>query len=375
MQIQRQIYDRTQWRCEGEKMDPSTVDLVTVFGHTDEFVNVEHYTYLKELYPKAQIIGCSSSGNIIDSCISNDPIIATAISFKSSKVILKSLELSENENVEAASERLAKQLDTAGLKHIFILADGLSFNGSDIVKAFNKATDIPKSGGLAGDGSRFEKTLVMANAPASQGIIAALGFYGDTLAISSGYCGGWSEFGTQRIITKSKSNVLYELDGEPALDLYKKYLGEQADELPNSGLRFPLSIKEKEGDAEIIRTLLAVNEEEKSITFAGDVNEGYSARLMKPDINSLVDGAAQAAKTVKQSINTQGLALIVSCVGRRLVMNQLIDDELEAVEDELGDNVKLTGFYSYGEISPCNNDLTQCDLHNQTMTITLIYED
>lgn len=375
MRTERQIYKDNHWIRHSGSINAEDVDLVTVFGDTDEFIHAKHYEYFKNSYPNAHILGCTSSGNIIDDAISDETMVATAVSFDSSKVVLKSVELDEIDNVQEASKNLAAEFDNEGLKHIFLITDGLFFNGSDIVKAFNEAIDVPKSGGLAGDGDRFQETWVMADATPRQKVIAALGFYGEALVISSSYCGGWSAFGAQRVITKSQGNVLYELDGEPALDLYRKYLGEYADGLPISGLRFPLSIKEQEDDSGVIRTLLGINEEEKSIMFAGDVNEGFYARLMKPNITSLINGAAEAAQLAKRDNVKEAFGLIVSCVGRRLVMNQLVDEELEAVGDVLGENVKLAGFYSYGEITPYTNDIHKCQLHNQTMTMTIIYED
>jgi hypothetical protein len=201
-----------------------------------------------------------------------------------------------------------------------------------------------------------------------------VGFYGDDLVISHGCCGGWSEFGIDRLITRSRGNVLYELDHEPVLDLYKKYLGDFAADLPNSGMRFPLSIKPRRNDPEVIRTLLAIDEAEKTITFAGDVPEGYLARLMKPDIDELIDGAKSAAESIVQVGDRQALGLVVSCTGRKIVMSQLVEEELGAVQEVLGEGMQLTGFYSYGELAPFAGDLSHCQLHNQTMTLTAIYE-
>jgi hypothetical protein len=227
---------------------------------------------------------------------------------------------------------------------------------------------------MAGDGARFLETYVIANNIPTQRTIVAVGFYGNSLSVQSGCFAGWSEFGTQRTITKSDGNILYEIDGQPALDLYKKYLGEYASQLPNSGLRYPLNIKENDDSHEIIRTLLSINEEDKSITFAGDVPTGFKARLMKPDIDELIEGAGKAAEVIKKVNDKTALGLIVSCVGRKIVMNQLIDDELEIIQEILGDNVHLIGFYSYGEIAPFQDNLSTCELHNQTMTLTTIYE-
>jgi hypothetical protein len=375
MQIETLVLNEDEWDIDSKIDDLTSVGLVTVFGDTQEFVLPSHYEYLRQRYPNANIIGCSSSGNIMGSEISESKLVATAVSFEKSNVVLNSIEFTSDDDIKSVSKELAGKFEQDGLKHLFLLSDGLNLNGSQLVQGFNEATNITKTGGLAGDGDRFEQTWVMANAPAKQKIIAALGFYGDSLNIGSGCYGGWSEFGTQRVITKSKSNILYELDGEPALDLYKRYLGEYADDLPNSGLRFPLSIKKEDNDPEVIRTLLGIDEDAKSIIFAGDVPEGFTARLMKPNIELLIEGAGHAAEIAKHSNGKTALGLVVSCVGRKIVMSQLVDEELEAVAEELGDDVVLTGFYSYGEIAPFENNLQNCQLHNQTMTLTVIYED
>lgn len=375
MQIETLVYTGNTWETQKSVANAQDVDLVTVFGDTSEFVIPEHYEYLRQKYPNAHILGCSSSGNIMGDSISQSKLVVTAVSFDSAEVILKTIAFTEHDAIEDIAKKLADTFEKEGLKHLFILADGLNLNGSELVSGFNQATEVPKTGGLAGDGDRFEQTWVMADATAKQKVIAALGFYGDSLTIGTGCYGGWSEFGTQRVITKSKNNILYELDGEPALDLYKRYLGEYADALPNSGLRFPLSIKKETGDFEVIRTLLGIDEENKSIIFAGNVPQGYTARLMKPDIDLLIEGAGQAAEIAKHKNEKTALGLVVSCVGRKIVMSQLVDEELEAVAQELGENVQLTGFYSYGEIAPFENNIKSCELHNQTMTLTVIYED
>lgn len=360
---------------KGEIEEASVASLVLVFGDTDVFKEKAHYHELKAMYPNAHIVGASSSGNILGAEVSVHPLIATAVEFKEIRIALSAVDFESEDDVELLAEALVAQLPQEKLRHIFIMSDGLLVNGSALVRGVNKASrGITVSGGMAGDGGRFQETYIMADAPARQQRICAVGFYGDLMRISSGCFAGWSEFGAERMITKSQGNALYEIDGEPALDLYKKYLGEYASDLPNSGLRFPLSIKAHKEDSEVIRTLLAIDEESKSITFAGDVPQGYFARLMKPDIDALISGAELAAREIDQSQDQRGLGLVVSCVGRKIIMSQLVDEELEAVQEVLGDNVQLCGFYSYGEIAPFSNDLQTCQLHNQTMTLTVVYE-
>ncbi len=173
-------------------------------------------------------------------------MVATAIHFEKSSVAVESIDFMPNDNVQEIAATLVRKLPQESLKHLFLISDGLNINGSELVKGVNSAAlGVSVTGGMAGDGARFQETWVLCDDAAKQNRICAVGFYGEALHISSGCFAGWSEFGTDREITKSVGNVLYEIDGEPALDLYKRYLGEYASELPNSGLRFPLSIKKK----------------------------------------------------------------------------------------------------------------------------------
>ncbi len=376
MKIDTLEHSAGQWRYLKQGIeDKSGAQLVCVFGDTDEFKQPQHYHAIRELYPTAHIIGCSSSGHVIGDEMSKAPIVASAISLEHGSVSLAYMDFEPGDDVEQLSQQLLSELDSSGMKHIFILSDGLYMNGSALVRGINRVSPVPVSGGMAGDGARFQETWVIADDEPKQKRVVAVGFYGEGLTISSGSFAGWSEFGADRLVTRSEGNVLYELDNQPALDLYKTYLGDYAQDLPNSGLRFPLSIRAQEDDPEIIRTLLAIDEEARSITFAGDIPEGYTARLMKPDNDVLIDGAGKAAEMIERANDKTALALVVSCLGRKVVMNQLVDEELEEVQSILGDNVQLSGYYSYGEIAPSKRNELSCDLHNQTMTLTVVYEE
>lgn len=350
----------------------AAADLVLVFADNAFFCTEACYTGLRSLFPQAHIVGCSSSGSVLGVEISDANMVATVIRLERATVRLASVDMSPGEDVRQLGVRLMGELSSPELRHAFILSDGLQINGSELAKGLNQA-DIPVTGGLAGDGTRFAQTWVMADAPAKSGRIAALGFYGD-ITVRSGCFAGWEEFGAERVVTKSAGNVVYEIDGEPALGLYKKYLGEQAADLPASGLRFPLSIQADKTGKALIRTLLAVDEATHSLTFAGDVPQGYLCKLMRTNLDNLIDSAGLAAEAAQpESQGATGLCLVVSCVGRRLVMGQLTEEELEIVREKLGDATAITGFYSYGELAPFS-DVMQCQLHNQTMTLTTLYE-
>lgn len=349
-----------------------TADLVLVFADTDIFQTAACYAELKRFFPNAHIAGCSSSGSVAGVEISDGDMVATAVKLDKSRLRLAVVDITPGTSEEDIGINLMAQLNAQDLRHVFVLSDGLRVNGSNLARGLNQA-GIPITGGLAGDGTRFEQTWIMADAPAQSGRVAALGFYGD-ITVKSGCFAGWEDFGAERLVTKSVGNVVYEIDGHPALELYKKYLGEQARELPGSGLRFPLSIQANKSEKTLIRTLLAVDEAAQSLTFAGDVPQGYICKLMRTNLDTLIENAGLAAEAAQlEQTGSTGLCIVVSCVGRRLVMGQLTEDELEGVREKLGMDTTITGFYSYGELAPFS-DVLQCQLHNQTMTLTTLYE-
>ncbi len=313
---------------------------------------------------------------IHDTQVSDNTISLTAIQFDKTKIKTAVAQIGNLKNSFDAGRSLAAGLDPAGLKNVFVISDGLKVNGSELVLGLQEF--LPKgviiTGGLAGDGAKFKTTLVGLNESPIEGRIVAVGFYGNNLSVTYGSVGGWDSFGPERLITKSRENVLYELDYQPALDIYKKYLGEYANELPSSGLLFPLSIRKQDADDAIVRTILAVNEEEKSLTFAGNMPQENYARLMKANFDRLIEGACNAAQnSIDTILKKPDLAILISCVGRKLLLNQRIEEEVEEIREVYGDSTALTGFYSYGEISPSN--LMKCELHNQTMTITTFTEE
>ncbi len=355
-----------------------SAQLVLIFGATSILRKQAQFQEIRQAYPKAHILGCSTAGEICGTRVFDDSLVVTVIQFENTQLKGTQIELSEVADSFQAGERLATSLDKAGLAHIFVLSDGLKVNGSELVRGLveHLPPEVAVTGGLAGDGDRFEQTLTFLDSAPEEGKIAVMGFYGSRLKVGYGSMGGWDPFGLERLITRSKGNVLYELNWQPALELYKKYLDEYAADLPASGLLFPLSLRTKKGETGLVRTILSVNEEEQSMTFAGDVPEGAYARLMKANFERLIDGSAGAAQTSYEAIGSSSpdLAILISCVGRKLILSQRIEEEVESVRDVLGDHTVLTGFYSYGEIAPFM-PAVECELHNQTMTITTFLEE
>jgi hypothetical protein len=366
------------WQNISQVCEDIDVNLIFAFGSTQLIAANEGLKVLKKQYPNAIMVGGTSAGEISGTMVLDNTIIATLVSFKHSRVAYVSGNISHPDTSYEVGSNLIKKLPTEGLIHVFIMSEGLNINGSELVRGVRSALSphVVATGGLAGDGAQFKETYIInEEGLASKNLVSAIGFYGDKLKISYGSLGGWDNFGIERLVSKSKNNILYELDGKPALELYKSFLGDYAKDLPSSGLLFPLNLRTDRNEEPVVRTILAVDEEEQSLTFAGDIPEGSYVRLMKANFDRLIEGAIGAAKsTLKDdTIGSPSLAILISCVGRKLVLKQMVEEEVEGVSDILGTETVLAGFYSYGEISPFSNE-SKCELHNQTMTISTFYE-
>ena len=359
-----------------------SANLVLAFGSTKRFNEGKLQGFLKSRYPTAQVIGCTTSGEISPNGVFDDSIQITAIQWEKTVQRVAQTKMTGMQSSFEAAAGLAKQLKADSLRTVLVISDGLNVNGSELLKGFQSVLgEIPIVGGLAGDGGAFVKTLQLFNDTVSDNQVIAVGLYGPALITASGALGGWKPYGPPRTVTKSEKNVVFEMDGKPALPLYRMYIGEAFSKgLPGTGLKFPLAvIEEGKRDVEKIRTLLAIDSKNNSLTFAGNVEEGETVRLCQTNHDRLVDGAGAAANLVMDGLsdnktNQIGLALCVSCVGRKGVMAELVGDEIKLVQQILGPQTSITGFYSYGELAPRPNT-TDSVLHNQTMTIGYLSEN
>lgn len=369
----------TDWEILSSNSDSANPNLVIIFGSTELLKNNVNVNYLKEKFPNAIFAGCSTSGEIAGVQVYDDTIIATAVEFEKTQIISHSIDITSPDDSYSKGAELIKMFDSKNLKHVFVLSDGLNINGSKLVEGMRSVApaEVSITGGLAGDGSRFSETYIIDDQKNSVSKkVTAVGFYGNDIKIGYGSLGGWDSFGIDRVVTKSKGNVLYELDNTPALTLYKSFLGDQAKNLPSSGLLFPLSMRTDSDTTPVVRTILAIDENAQSLTFAGDIPEGAYVRLMKANFDRLIDGAEEAAKVsvTGSDGSVPELAILISCVGRKLVLKQMVEEEVEAVQTVIGEKPIITGFYSYGEIAPFMKE-AKCELHNQTMTITTFSEN
>ncbi|WP_369049431.1 FIST signal transduction protein [Tenacibaculum sp. UWU-22] len=375
VQIQKEKH--TDWKYLTKKQ-PLQNPLVFVFGDRYLLEDESIYEDVKKLFTGGHFVFGSTSANIVGESVEEQAITITAIEFEKTQFIVKSTNIFDSLGKDCFENgnNLIKQFSTEGLKFIFVVSEGSFVNGSELTKGMSAATQnkILITGGLCGDDDRFEKTIASYNEKPKPGEVIAIGFYGDTLEATFSIRGGWIPFGPERVVTKSKANVLYELDGKPALDLYKKYLGEKSNQLPAAALLYPLNVKVEGQKESVVRTILNINEQDNTMILAGDIPKNATVQLMMSNVDKIASASGLAAKQALESRkNNPQLAILVSCIGRKLLLDQRVEEELEEVAEMVGDSTTLCGFYSYGEIGPFDGEKA-CQLHNQTMTITLISE-
>jgi hypothetical protein len=361
---------------------PSTSPLpeanwVLVFGSINKFKERNFGDKLQKRYPNAQIIGCTTSGEITEDGAHDDSLHITAMLWERSLLKFVIKPINSMAQSHALGAQIASELVQNDLKGVFVLSDGLNVNGSELVEGLQEVLpETPITGGLAGDNAAFTQTLLLNNDKVRDKVVIAVGIYGKDAVVTSGALGGWNPYGPPRKITRSLKNVVFELDNKPALPLYKMYIGYYANTLPASGLNFPFAIMSEDKKITVIRTLLGIDDKNNSLTFAGNVDEGSTVRFLKSDHDQLVNGASEAARQILSkdiNVNDKALAICVSCVGRKLVMQEQASDEVFAVQRLLGVQTGITGFYSNGEICSGERD-GESMLHNQTMTIAYLSE-
>lgn len=374
MQMKRELWTPNNgWQAMEQVLD-GPAHLVLYFAAPGVMTDGTRLTEMRNRYPEAHVVGCTTGGEILGDAVYDGALVLAAVHFHQSQVRVVSQRIGGRQDSFAVGAALGTDLLAPDLRGVLVLSDGLGVNGSDLVRGLKNRLppEVVLTGGLAGDGASFVSTLVGADSDPESGMVVAIGLYGQNLDIRHGSFAGWDPFGPERQITRSEDNVLYEIDGEPALDLYRRYLGDEARHLPGSALLFPLRIcAPHDLGTDLIRTVVGIDEEHKAMIFAGDVPTGHMAQLMRGDFEHLIEGAGRAAN--QAGTGGSALAILISCIGRKLLLGQRIDEEVEAVGRVLGPECRAIGFYSYGEISP-HGATASCELHNQTMTITLIDE-
>ncbi len=376
---------RFSWNPSAGWIDPlpsapeTLAQLVLSFGPVDT-PPAAWFDEVRALWPSAQHVYASGGGQITESALDDEVTVVSVLEFEHATVHTVSRSGVTMAGSAEMGEDIGRSLaDIPDLRHVLIFAEGLTMNGDAFVNALTNAlpASVSVSGGLASNGLALSRTVVGLDTMPEVGNVVAVALAGTSLSIGTGSVGGWDLFGPERVVTRSDTAVVYELDGENALEVYKRYLGNFASELPGVALLFPLEVRQVAGGPVAVRSILAVDEALGALRFAGDIPQGSRVRLMRASTDKLVDGASSAARLARgdEDSAAPSFTLCISCIGRRAVMRSRSEEELEEVVLASA-GAQVVGFYSNGEIAPPSDGRTHSKamLHNQTMTVTSIGE-
>jgi hypothetical protein len=323
------------------------------------------------------IVGCSSDGEISSDGLSSGSVVLGGIASDQVEFTTAvARDLSHRQT--AAGTDLAAQL-APGTSYVQLFSDGLTGDGCALLAGMASELGdlIPIAGGTAGDSGRFEQTWQFAGNQVLTDAAVAIGFSGD-FHLGTGIRSGWSPIGLPKKVTRASGNTLYELNGEPALRVFERFLGRHAEKLPSIGVEYPLGLLGTWGDVGeqdyfLLRATMSVNREDGSITFAGEVPEGAMVSLTCGDTASILEASQKAASLALADLGDHSPALIFcySCMARKIVLGRRTHEEIDRIRTAIGPEVPILGFYSYGEYCRIRCG-SPSYLHNETATVSVI---
>jgi hypothetical protein len=371
---QRRLSSASGWRTTASTFTGEKPQLAFVFGPRRLLENSSLLTRVRETYPRTQLVFASGAGEFSGAEVSDDQLVVTALTLEKAYTRSLALTVAGRAGSHAAGRELGRLLNAADLTHVFVLCDGVKVNGSQLVEGLSAVlpAHVSVTGGLAGDGMDFHRTIVGLDANLGSERVVATGFYGADLRVAHGCSGGWAPYGDECVVTRAEENMLFELDGKPALQRYCEQLGEEATALPLSTMRFPVHMVTEPGAAAVVRASHLIDRETGMIEFAGDISTGAHIRFLRATHDDLIGGAVRAAQQTN-AIGPADLVLCVDCIGRRVVLDDAAIREIQRMHAEFPPHAVFAGFYSYGEIAPPSG-AAGSQFHNQTVTITALRE-
>jgi hypothetical protein len=235
--------------------------------------------------------------------------------------------------------------------------------------------------GGAADNYAFYETSQYYNDRAFSDAITGIGFSG-TLTAHSVMRHGFLPVGVLRKVTKSTGNIIEEIDGTPAISLYEEYFGDQYSTMLQQGKltafasSYPLGIYEEGADHAVLRSPLRVDVGKGTIVCGGNVPVRSGLRLMISDKQQAVSTARDAARELMQKLDGKKpkLVFMFSASARRKILGHSADREVRAVQEEIGREVPLAGFYSYAECAFSATAADAVSIHNGSIALFAIAE-
>lgn len=362
---------------------PHPPDIIWAFGAI-KFDQEQLLAGIGSVAPGVTVIGCSTDGEIATTGLGLDSLVTLAVASDTIRFHTAQVEQVSADSY-AAGAALGEKFKNLDCSYIQIFTEGIKANADEILLGMKASlgNDISVAGGASGDGGVFKQTFQYHNESVLTDSIVAVAFEGD-FEFSTGVGCGWFPVGIAKKVTKATGNVVYELDGQPALQVYEKYLGRHASKLPAVGVEYPLGLlaptsEPDDSDTFVCRATMGVDHQAGSITFAGDIPEGVWVKMTMGYESDIIQAATEAARTAMDKLLGRNpeikpkIVFIYSCMARKIVLGSKTQNEIAAVQNIVGDTIPIIGFYTYGEFAPAGESNASY-FHNETVTLSIIGE-
>ncbi|MBI4156053.1 MAG: FIST C-terminal domain-containing protein [Candidatus Zambryskibacteria bacterium] len=371
-----------------EQLGDSSPDLLVVFSSV-KYDQEKMLQGVRSVAPGALLVGSSTSGEITTQGPLREKSVAI-MAIKSPEVkyfagVGENIAANPREAGKVVADKVKRQVkEQAGetLKTFMMFPDVLAGNGADIVRGVldSLGEHFPVVGGASGDDFAFKKTYQYVNDKVYSGAVVGLGLVGN-FKMGIGVKHGWIPVGEPATVTKSAGSVIHEINGKPAIRIYEDYFGEEeakvlrTETLAKLAITYPLGMKVVGSDELLIRDPITVDEH-GSITCAAEIPEGSEIRLMVGSRNEAIQVARTAAKSALEQLGGSApkAIIIFNCIARQKLFGDKSGDEIKAIQEIIGPQVPLIGFYTYGEQAPLGGEvknIERCNsaFHNETVVI------
>ncbi|WP_434683907.1 FIST signal transduction protein [Pseudanabaena minima] len=342
-------------------------------------IDFDHASILQQInqtFPNLQLVGCTTDGEMSSIMgFQQDSLILTLFCSDTVEIFAGVGHHTEKDAITAAYQAVQQATDKnhAPTKLCITVpasytSRGSTTSGEQILKGLESALggNVPIVGGTAGDQFRFKQTYQFFGTEVFTDALPILLFSGD-LYISHGVGCGWQPMGYKSTVTKAQDTVLYEVNGQSALEFYQKYLG---DRQPTA--EHPLYVYEGDSDRCYLRVPNTYDLEAGSINFLGNIPQGATVQLAEISRDQVIEASASSFKMALADYpgSEPEAVLIFSCCCRRWLLGTRAKEEYDLVKNSLPKMMPIAGFYTYGEFAPLQAQ--GCNYYHQETFVTLL---
>ena len=328
--------------------------------------------------PGVPLIGCSTAGEIATAGPRDGSVVVLALGgtgFSIATTVATDVSDSLREAGATVAQGACKVSDCEH-RVLMLLSDGLAGDQQEIVRGAYGVVGaaVPLVGGCAGDDLQMTKTYQLYDGHVLTNAVVGVAI-GSDAPLGIGVRHGWRRVGEPMVATRSAGNRVFQLDEQPALDVYLDRLDAPPEARTDAAaftrfaLTHPLGLARRRGE-EHVRFVGDADFTERSLGLIAEVPQGGLAWFMEGDEESVLAATEGAcANALAQLAGRPPLGMFAfDCIARRGVLGDGIVTEVAQIAASAA-GAPIAGFYTYGEIARTSG---VSGFHNQTLVVLAV---